>query len=205
MTRFLPRSFRLLLLCGVLGGMMAGGGCCRTMKSANAVAEPAAKANQTEQTFRQNLPELAKGHQDKIDLAWYAQSPLMGYIDPDVAEFTKQMSTEHKALQKRLEAWAKAHKYDLKFQYGDDAVGQARAAIEKDDGKIIRGLNHTDFQRLLLVLMFADYDWQKHLVQALIPLAQGDPELKGYLEQSYQVHTEHLAKIQTLLARYQYK
>ncbi|MEI8197868.1 MAG: DUF4142 domain-containing protein [Phycisphaerae bacterium] len=192
---------RKLLGVGVLAVVMLGGwlgsGCYSTTPPLAVRPDPG------EVALRENLPELAKGHSDKIELGWYAAS-LLRHLDPPVKEFAKKMEADHKRLQKRLQAWAKANKYDLKFHYGDDTPGKARAAMEKDDGDALQAMKNPDFERTMLMFMYSDYDWQKHLIQALLPVVK-DAELKGYLEESLKVHQEHFASVNTLLERYQFK
>jgi len=54
------------------------------------------------------------------------------------------------------------------------------------------------------MFMYSDYDWQRHLIAQLLPLAK-DPELHAYLAESLRVHEDHFKQINALLTRYQWK
>lgn len=173
-------------------------GCHSTARS------PATQPGASDELWQAVLPELAKGHSDKIQLAWYAGS-FLRHLDPPVKEFTARMGSEQKRLEQRLEALARARHISLKFHYAADVTGRAREAMEKADGDALQADGNADFQRDMLMFMYADYDWQRHLIAALIPQAGNDSDLKSYLEESLAAHEAHFKEIQRLLQRYKWQ
>ena len=75
---------------------------------------------------------------------------------------------------------------------------------KKTQGAILQADDSPDFQRHMIVLMYTDFDWQSHLVDALLPHVT-DPDLRAYLEDSGRVHQEGLRQLQALLKQYKYE
>lgn len=163
---------------------------------------PATAPGDAQAVLREVLPELAKAHRDKTQLAFYATS-IFRRVDPPVKQFAQQMGQEQQQLLDELQVWSKAHQIDLKFRFSDDVFGAARKAMEKEQGDMIQADNNVDFQRDMLVLMYTDYSWQYQLVSALLPTVQ-DPQLKRYLQKSQHVHEAGTKQIRQLLGKYKY-
>ena len=199
------RGVCLLLAAWAVGGV----GGCQTTKLAKPtpVTTHPGVTTQGIQTLegdlKSTLPELAKGHSDKVQLAWYGTSWLR-QVDPAVKEFLTDMGVQHKRLAERLQTWAAAHQVDLKFRYGNDLTGKARLAMEKAQGDIVQKAGDVEFQRVVLVLMYSDYHWQRQLIGVVLPRVQ-DSELRGYLEESLRVHEAGFQRVGELLGHYQYQ
>ena len=151
---------------------------------------------------RDDLAELARGHSDKIQFAWYATT--FHRLDPPVKDFVNQMSADNKRLLATLTAWAAKNKVDLTFNYSDDASGRARKMMEKSQEAVIRSDAPPDFQRDLLIQMWQDYDWNRSLAQTLLKTTT-DPDLKTYLGDSVRTHNAGIKTIRDLLARYKFE
>jgi predicted outer membrane protein len=154
-------------------------------------------------TMREMLSELAKGHNDKIQLAWFATTPFKT-LQPPVKDFAHHMGKEHKELFARLQAWAKGHEVSLKFNFDDDLYGRARKIMEKTQGDEFQSSGGDDFQRDFLMLMSIDYLTQEAYLKTLLN-ASPDPELAGYLKDSLAAHEKDRAQIKEFLKHYKYE
>jgi predicted outer membrane protein len=182
----------VLVLCGLFNSTASGDG-----------AGSAVKTARDEQSLRDILPELMKGHNDKIELADYATS-ILRRLDPPVKDFCNHMYDDEKELSATLKAWAHKNHYELKFHFGDDLQGKARKEMEDTQGKRIEGDGNEAFQRDVLMFMDTDYQWQRSLVVALQKVAT-DPELKAYADRARKLHEARLDEIHGLLARYHFQ
>lgn len=152
---------------------------------------------------RDMLADLAKGHQDKIQLAWYATS-IFRTLQPPVKEFAIHMGKEHKDLYERLKKWADKHAVSIKFSFGDDLYGKARKDMEKKQGDELQATKGGDFQHYFLMLMAVDYLSQEGFIKALLTVSP-DPELAGYLQDSLKAHEQDRAQINQFLKQYKYE
>jgi hypothetical protein len=173
---------------------------CQTAPTARSSATATQPADPA---LRANLTELAKGHRDKVQFAWYATT--LRRLDPAVGDFAQRMGSENKRLFDQLDAWAKARKIDLTFHYDDSTVaGRARQTLEKSQETIIRDDNAADFQRDLLIMMWTDYQGQRYLSEVMAKDAT-DPELKAFLNANASMLAAGVKEIRGLLAKYKFE
>lgn len=168
-------------------------------------ARPLFAADQPEispQELQKVLADMAKAHDDKTKLSLYASLPWQG-VEKPMQHFYSNMGEKQKELLKDLESWAKAHKVDLTYHYGDDINGQAEKILDARQEKLVRGDSKADFPRDTIMQMYSDYEWQISVIQALLPRVR-DPGLKAYLQKSLQVHQEGSDEALSLLKRYQF-
>ena len=157
-------------------------------------------------TIQEVLPQLAKAHSDKVQLAMFVGMPFIHRVDPAVKAFAEKMGEQNKELLKDLKAYAEANKISLKFEYSADANGRAQKGMEDEQSKALQGAGGTEFELLVLVLEYSDYGWNKALVKTTLEKEKGlDPALKAYLEKSLKVHEEGIREIEGLLKRFQFK
>jgi hypothetical protein len=152
--------------------------------------------------LRDVLAGMARAHGQKIQLAWWASTPLRP-VDGAFRPFFEKMGTEQKGLLADVQAWAKEHRMDLAYQFSPDTAGRALKIMEDRQEKLVRGDGKEDFQRDILMQMYNDYEWQISQIQALLPKVT-DAGLRAYLEKSLKVHEEGSAEAMGLLKRYRF-
>ncbi len=186
----------LTMLCvACLANVPAG---CARQQPTIPLMDPA----QTAAEIRKILPQLEKGHSDKLQLAWYIS--WFRSVNSPIAHFSQSMARHEGALQKQLQAWAHRHGVSLAYHYGHGVAGQAQKAMDHEQGNIVRSDSNAAFQRDFLVLMFTDYDWQEHLAAALIPYAKNHPQLERYLHAAVAYHKRGVKQLRFLLSKYHY-
>ncbi len=153
--------------------------------------------------LRDQLAELLKGHDDKVELAWYVSMPLHT-VDPAIHDFFKRLSQDQKRLRDELNAWAKQNHLNLKFKFSDDLAGKARKAMEDAQGDVLQKDNNADFQRDVLVMMDVDFAQQKALANVLLKVAPDDA-LRAYLNDSIKTHDAETHAVRDLLQRYKFQ
>lgn len=151
---------------------------------------------------REALAELAKGHSEKIQLAWYARA--FRRTDPAVAAFLADMGVQQRRLAADLMAWARHTNADIRFAHTTDLSGEARRIMEAAQSRAVRNDSHEEFQRDILMLMWTDYAWQRSLIQATLKRT-ADPALRAYLTRSLAVHDAGVTRLRALLARYRWQ
>lgn len=149
------------------------------------------------------LPELAKGHRDKAQFAWYATNPLFRKMDPSVKAFADTMEADHKRLLNRLEAIARQQNISLQYQYPPALEGQALRIMEKSQEKLVRSASADEFQRLYLLLSWTDLYWHLSLIEAALTQTPPGP-LHDYLQDSLALHRQQAQTLRELLGRYGY-
>ena len=192
------RPTNFLLPCGIVCVLAGLTGCHGMYRQPP--PETALLAGIPPEELRDVLAGMARSHDQKVELAFYVSLPWQGVDEPFKA-FYPQMRSQQADLAKELRAWAAAHDLDMSFHFSDDTDGRAVKIMEARQEKVLRADNRTDFSRDALVQMYADYEFQISLVQALLPRVH-DAGLKAYLEKSLQVHTQGSAEITGLLKKF---
>jgi hypothetical protein len=180
---------------------MALAACASTSKVPQ--AHPAGAQEPVSQEVRDALAILNRGHSQKMQLAFYATSPLLRNISPQAKPFFVRMGEVHEDLQRQLKKWASAHKVHLTFHYSNDLAGRAQKLMEDRQEKVIRSDSNEEFQRDILINMQMDHDWESSLISATLPMVQ-DRELRGYLENSLRAHESAAKEIRGLLEKYRF-
>lgn len=151
--------------------------------------------------LRDNLADMARAHDQKVQLAFYVSLPWVG-VDAPFRDFYTHMSEQQRDLGTQLRAWAKKHNIDLAFNFSDDTAGRAQKIMEARQEKVVRGDARPDFERDTLMQMSTDYEWQISLAQALLPKVH-DEGLRAYLQKSLKIHEAGSAEITGLLKKFQ--
>lgn len=177
------------------------GGCQIAKVPAVGLAGQAGEIDAAE--LRSVLADLARAHDQKLQLAFYVSLPWQR-MDAPFDAFFSNMGKVQKELLTDLEKWAKEHQVSLAHQFGEDTSSRALKIMEARQEKVIRGAAKQDFPRDALMQMYADYEWQISVVEALLPRVK-DAGLKAYLEKSLKVHSAGSAEIVRLLKGYRYQ
>jgi predicted outer membrane protein len=150
----------------------------------------------------QILRSLAKGHQDKTQLAFLAD--FKG-LSKSVGQFNSYMSRSQGKLLNQLKAWAQKHHVTLHYFYRPGLYGKAQKIIADNEGSLLLHSNAADFQKRYLIMMYMDYSWQLAMDQAASTQAQRDhagPGLLKYLRDATAVNKQSLADLWKLLEHY---
>lgn len=153
--------------------------------------------------LRELLPELAKGHSDKINLAFYMTS-FLRKVDPAVADFANTMSRENHELQDELKKVAKAHDVSLRMVNHKTPAELARQRVEEFHSSVIQADDNTTFQRDILILMYMDHQWERAVIAQLLSTSNS-PDVVAYLRHALESRQSRIAEIRALLARYHYQ
>jgi len=153
--------------------------------------------------LRSVLADLARAHDQKAQLAWYVNTPILRSVNPAIKPFYQNMGKVHKELYGEITAWAKAHNIDLTYRFSNDTAGRAQKMMEDRQEKLVRGDDKQDFERDNLMQMYNDYEWQLAEIRALLPHVR-DPALKAYLEKSLKAHESGSGEIVALLKRFKF-
>ena len=151
------------------------------------------------------LCSLAKGHKDKMQLAFLAD--FKG-LTKSVGHFNSYMSSSQGKLLKELKSWADRHHFRLQYQRRTGLFGEAQKIIADDEGGLLLHSNAADFQKRYLVMMYMDYSWQFAMDKAAIKQAKVDhagPGLMLYLHNAIAVNKRSLADLWKLLKQYQWE
>lgn len=179
-------------------------GCSRAAPARPGDDKP--RAGMPADIVRDVLPQLAKGHADKVQLSGFVAMPLIHKVDGPVRKFTDKMGVQQKELLKELKDWAKAHGVSLKFEYADDVNGRAQKAADDLQSKALQQAGGDSFELLVLVLEYSDFCWQRSLLKTTLEEHKDlAPHLKSYLERSLAVHEEGIKEIEGLLKRFHMK
>jgi hypothetical protein len=149
------------------------------------------------------LPELARGHDDKIKLGWYMTS-FLRKVDPAVDTFGHTLMTENRELLDQLKKAAKNDHVSIEFKYGTSPADDARKLDEAAQQRVIRADDNADFQRDVLLLMYMDHQWELAIAQT-IAKTQVPPDIKAYLDREITSRQSRIAEIRALLARYKWQ
>src|SRR6185503_16479045 len=112
------------------------------------------------------LADLARAHEQKLQLAFYVSLPWQR-VDAPFDAFFSNMGKVQKELLGDLEKWAKENGVSLVHRFGEDTESKALQIMEARQEKVIRGAGKQDFPRDAMMQMYADYEWQISLIQAL--------------------------------------
>lgn len=176
-------------------------GACQSMKAPQ--AQPAGSSGAIDAQVHEALTMLNRGHTQKMELAFYATTPLLRNIHPEAKAFFSRLSDVHGDLQRQLKKWAAKHKVDLTFRRGDDFAARAQKVMEDRQEKVIRSDSNADFQRDILMNMQIDHDWESSLISVILPMVQ-DGELRSYLQNSLRAHESAAREIRGLLEKYKF-
>ena len=153
----------------------------------------------------QILRSLAKGHNDKTQLAFLAD--FKG-LSTSVGRFNSYMSGSQGKLLKQLKAWAHKHHVKLHYFYRPGLYGKAQKIIADDQGSLLLHSNSADFQKRYLIMMYMDYSWQLAMDKAAQKQArknQAGPGLRQYLNNAIAVNKQSLSDLWKLLERYRWQ
>ncbi|HMD54273.1 MAG TPA: hypothetical protein VKJ65_06990 [Phycisphaerae bacterium] len=148
------------------------------------------------------LKLLAKGHQDKTQLAFVAQ--FRGLL-PEVSSFNNYMSQSQGDLLNQLRLWARSHHIGLTIEDQPGSLVIAADSMQEDeDGDKLLNASNADFQRLYLVMMYMDYDLQIQLDKVALQQvhAMGDPRLQAYLNSALAINQKSQDRIWSLMHLY---
>lgn len=152
--------------------------------------------------LRDLLADFGNAHHDKVQLAWWASTPLRP-VDATFKPFFSEMGQRNKELLAELEAYAKARGFDLTYRYSNDLYGKAQKLMEDRQEKQIRGDDRSEFQRDILMQMYTDYEWRISQLKTFLPLVH-DGALKAYVEKSLAMYEAGDREIVALLKHYKY-
>jgi len=195
------RWWRPVMVAAMICGLALAGGCQATKVATSQAAATQPMSAGEMAALREVLPGMAKAHGEKKQLAWYAGS-ILRPVDPVFEPFFRTMGEKHKELLTQLQAWATRHNFDLKYSYPDTMDGAARKLDEARQEVVVRGANQADFQRIILVQMYSEYEWEICMIKALQPKVT-DAGLQDYLAKSLAVHEAGAKEIDGLLKKYQ--
>jgi len=164
--------------------------------------QPSALATISADELRSVLSDLARAHEQKLQLAAWVALPFVGPpVNASIKPFYRRMGEQQLEMSKQLREIAKEHQIDLAFRAGTDVAGRAMAIMEKRQEKMVRADGVADFDRDMLMQMYNDYEWQICVLQALLPTVK-DAGLRAYVEASLKVHEEGSAEIVGYLKRF---
>jgi hypothetical protein len=150
--------------------------------------------------LREILSQLARAHEQKLQLVFYVSLPWVG-TDAEARPFFATMAKTQGDLNQELKAWAKSHDIDLAFRFSDDILGKAQQTMEDRQQNALTSDDRPNRTRDALIQMFFDYEWQISILQTLLPKTR-DPELKSYLQHSLKIHREGSAELSALLKKF---
>lgn len=172
--------------------------------ASTAASQPAAVAEVPAEELRSVLSDLARAHEQKLQLAAWVAMPFVGPpVAVPIKPFYKQMGERQKDLLTQLQAVARSRHIDLTYHPSTDINGRALAIMEKRQEKLVRSDGAPDFDRDMLMQMYSDYEWQICLLQALLPTVK-DPALRAYVEASLKVHEDGSAEIVGFLKKFKF-
>ncbi len=146
------------------------------------------------------LPGLAKAHRDKTQLSFLAR--FKGLSAP-VAKFNVSMARRQGRLLRQLQTWARKHHFSLQYHYPKSVRGAALRVQTNIEGHLLLTAGEPKFQRMYLVLMYADFSSQVSMDMAMMKYAT-DRGLRSYLVQALAVNRTSLQQISSLLKRYRW-
>jgi hypothetical protein len=189
--------FLMLLMVGLVG--------CQAKSMSPRDAMPA-ESKDISPELRDTLAGMARSHDQKVQLAFYealqSANPF-NTKDPAIHGFFVAMGKRQAELLSDLQGWASKNQVNLTYRAGTGLMGRGQAIEEGRQSKEIQAAKYADFQRLALIQMYMDYDWQVSLIQATLPAVK-DEGLKAYLEKSLKVHEAGVTEVQGLLKKYKY-
>lgn len=174
-------------------------GCSNTAPERTVIRQPLNPA------VLQILRSLAKGHQDKTQLAFLAD--FKG-LSKSAGAFNSYMSASQGKLLDQLKAWARKHQVKLQYFYRPGLFGKAQKIIADDEGSMLLHSNSADFQKRYLIMMYMDYSWQLAMDKAAGQQARIDhagPGLMQYLHDATAVNRQSLADLWKLLEHYHWQ
>lgn len=144
------------------------------------------------------LPDLAKAHRNKTQLAFLAR--FKGLSAP-VAKFNAAMDRQQGRLLGQLQAWAGRHHFNLQYHVPKSVRGDALRGQTQVDSHLLLMAGDSEFQHMYLVLMYTDFTWQVSLDRAMLPYATNHG-LKAYLLSALAINRASRRQIVKLLAQY---